>query len=116
MSVVTPFRRPINWGHLRQDDAERIVRSRASDANTGRVIFTEHTWDRASEREFTREDIFQILRHGHCLEQPERNEQGEWQVIMVARIGGSRDAGAVTVILEDENTLIIRTVQWMDIR
>ena len=57
-----------------------------------------------------------LLREGHCLSAPIRNENGEWQAIVVARIAGNRDAGAVTVILEDEETLILRTVQWMDVR
>jgi len=114
MSNVTPFRRPINWGRLRQDDAERIVRSRANE--TGNVVFTYHMGDRSDERDFTRSDIFRMLLTGHCLDAPARNENGDWQVIIVYRLAGNRDAGAVTVILEDEEKLVIRTVEWMDIR
>jgi hypothetical protein len=114
MTTVTPFRRPINWARLRQDEAELIVRSRASDSDN--MIFTYHAWDRGDEREFTREDVFQMLQTGHCHGAPERNEEGDWQVVMVARIAGNRDAGAVTVILEGETKLVIRTVQWMDLR
>lgn len=114
MSNVTPLRRPINWRRLRQDEAERIIRSRAGE--TGNVVFTFHTDDRSDERDFTRSDIFQMLRAGHCLDAPARNENGDWQVIGAYRLAGSRDAGAVTVILEDQEKLVIRTVEWMDLR
>lgn len=33
---------------------------------------------------------------------------------MTKRLAGTREAGAVTVIMENEEKLIIRTVQWMD--
>ena len=114
MSNVTPFRRPINWGRLRTDEAERVIRQRASPENTGQVIFTNHTWDRVPEREIPRKDVFDILRTGYCLGQPIRNERGHWQVIVSKQIAGRREAGAVTIILESEEMLIIRTVEWMD--
>ena len=114
MSNVTPLRRPINWTRLRQDEAEHIIRCRA--AVTDNVIFTYHAWDREEEREFTREDVFQMLLAGHCHDTPARNERGQWQVIMVTRIAGNREAGAVTVIMEGDEKLVVRTVEWMDVR
>ena len=99
---------------MRQDEAERVIKNRS--ANSDNVIFTDHAWDRVDERDLTRADVSKILQEGYCQTEPERNEEGEWQVIMVARIAGSRDAGAVTVILEGESKLVIRTVQWMDLR
>lgn len=114
MGDVTPIR-PINWRNLRTDEAERIIRSRSGSRNTVQVIFTDHTWDRVDEREITREDVFSILRGGFCVEKPERNEKGHWQVVVSKKIAGHREAGAVTIILEDEEKLIIRTVEWMDL-
>ena len=116
MGEVTPFRRPIRWSDLRADEAEQIVRQRASPDSTGQVILTNHTWERVSEREITREDVFDILRTGQCRDKPKRNERGNWQAIIAKRIAGQREAGVVTVILEDEENLIIRTVEWMDLR
>lgn len=116
MSNVTPLRRPINWKKLRSDEAERIVRQRAHPNSTGYVIFTNHAWDRVSERDIPREDAFKILRTGHCVDPPIRNEHGHWQVIIVKRIGNIREAGIVTVILEDEEKLIVRTIEWMDLK
>lgn len=116
MGDVTHFPRPIRWDRLRSDEAERIVRQRSQEGATGQVIFTDHTWDRVSEREITQRDVYRILRTGHCHKAPIKNEKGDWQATMVKKIAGNRDAGVVTVILEDKELLIIRTVQWMDMR
>lgn len=116
MSNVTPFRRPINWDALRPDEAETIIRRRCTDENTASVIFTDHAWDRVSIRDITREDVFKILRTGFCHDQPVRTERGDWKVIMTKRIAGRREAGVVTIILANEEKLVIPTVEWMDLR
>lgn len=108
--------RRVNWQKLRADEAEWLIRQRAKEDSTENVIFTDHAWDRIEERDITREDVFRILRSGRCVEAPQRNEKGHWQVIVSKRLQGSREAGAVTIILEDSEKLIIRTVQWMDVR
>ena len=112
MSNVVRIRRPIHWDNLRADEAEWIIRERVADS--GNVIFTDHTWDRVDEREITREDTFMILERGFCQGQPEKNEKGNWQVVVTRRLAGRREAGAVTIILENEESLIIRTVEWVD--
>ena len=113
MGEVTPFPRPINWAELRSDEAEKVIRERAED--TGNVIFSDHAWDRVSEREITRQDVFRILQQGYCQE-PAKDEFGRWKVIVTKRLQGSREAGVITVIVDDEEKLIIPTVQWMDLR
>ena len=80
------------------------------------MILTNHTWDRVSEREITRDDLFDILRTGYCRDKPKRNEKGNWQAIIAKRIAGQREVGVVTVIFEGEEYLIIGTVEWMDFR
>ena len=112
MGDVTPFPRPVNWSNLRADEGEAIIRSRA--AVTGQVIFTEHTWDRVDWREIPREDVFDILRTGYC-DTPMKNEKGDWQVVVTKRMAGHREAGAVTILFEDDEKLIVRTVMWMDL-
>jgi hypothetical protein len=104
--------RPIHWDNLRADEAARTIRLWA--ANSAKVIFSDHAWDRVDEREITREDAFQILMHGHCEDGPKKNEKGHWQVTMTRRMANRREAGAVTVILRDQEALLIRTVEWMD--
>jgi hypothetical protein len=115
MSNVTPFPRPIHWDNLRADEAERLIQKRCQSDDTDSVIYTNHTWDRVSERDITRADIVRILRNGHC-DQPKRNERGKWQVIVSMRLKGSREAGVVTVILEKEEKLVVRTVEWIDVK
>lgn len=115
MGDIMKFPRPINWKKLRSDEAEQLIRERAARGRTGGVIFTDHAWDRVDERDITREDVFRILREGFC-QTPEKNEEGEWQVIVTKRVKGQREAGAVTIILEDDEKLIIRTVEWMDLK
>lgn len=114
MSNVTSLR-PIRWDRLRADEAQRVIRQRCQIDGTANVVFTEHAWDRVSERDITRLDVFDILRFGEC-DEPRKNERGAWQVIVSGRRKGSREAGIVTVIVENEEKLIIRTVQWMDVR
>ena len=115
MGEVTPFPRPVNWSRLRADEAEQIIKQRAQPEKTGNVIFTEHAWDRVDYREITREDAFRILREGYCTDEPARNEKGHWQAIITKRMQGSREAGAVTVIMENSEELFIRTLEWMDL-
>jgi hypothetical protein len=38
----------------------------------------------------------------------------EWKVVVVKRMPGTREAGVVTLIAKDDNTLFVKTVQWMD--
>jgi hypothetical protein len=110
-----PSRRPIRWTALRADEAQRVIRDWAQD--TGRVIITDHAFDRLDERgpEIDTPTVYRILRTGQVFEQPIRNERGHWQAIMIARMPGGREAGTVTVILREDAVLIVRTVMWMDV-
>ena len=112
---ILPFRRPINWAKLRSDEAEAIIRHRASPDTTGNVVFTNHTWQRVSEREIPTDAVYKILRTGWVSEGPFQNENGEWQVTVAKPLKGNRNAGVVTVIVDDDKTLVVLTVEWMDL-
>ncbi|MDF1732962.1 MAG: DUF4258 domain-containing protein [Minwuia sp.] len=114
MGEVTPFERPINWDKLRRDEAERVIRERAAPENTGRVIITDHAFDRVGQRSITRAEVMRILREGRCHSDPELTEHGEWKVVISKKVLGGREAGVVTVILNDNKRLVIPTVEWMD--
>jgi hypothetical protein len=111
-----PLRRPPRWELLRSDEAERIIREWSKD--TGRVIITSHAFERVEERsELELVDtptIYRILQTGQVFGEPTKNERGHWQAIMAARMPGGREACAVTVIVRDDQTLIVRTVMWKD--
>lgn len=113
MVEPTPFRRPINWAKLRTDEAERLIRERAED--TARVIISFHAFDRVEERSFTHQDIYKILRTGSVEGPAQKNLDGEWEVVVVKRMPGTREAGAITIIYRNEDTLFVKTVEWMDL-
>lgn len=96
---------------MRADEAERVIRERAAD--TGNVIISVHAFDRVEERTILTEDVYWILRKGYVEGQP-IFEDGEWKVVVVKRMPGGREAGAVTLIVEAEQTIFVKTVEWMD--
>ncbi len=42
-----------------------------------------------------------------------RETATEWKVIVRKRMPGTRDAGVVTLIATDADTLFVKTVEWM---
>lgn len=111
-----PFRRPIRWSNLRADEAERVIRERVKD--TDNVIIGDHALERIDERfgalAFTSMDIYWILETGTVHGKPIRENSKEWKVIVVKRMPGSREAGVVTLIATEAETLFVKTVAWMD--
>ena len=116
MADPIPFRRPIRWDNLRCDEAERLIRERVKD--TGNVIIGRHALKRIRERfegpEFTTEDVYWILETGMIRGTPTREDRASWKVIVTKRMPGTRDAGVVTLIAMADNTLFVKTVEWMD--
>ena len=106
------MRRPINWKQLRSGDAERIIRERAK--NTAQVIFGEHAFERIDERSITQNDAYRILRTGYVEGSPIQNLGGDWEVNVVKRMPGSREAGVAVIIFREEESLFVKTVEWMD--
>lgn len=100
---------------LRTDEAERVVRQRAAD--TAKVQFTLHAFDRATEREeqetLNTEDALDILRTGFILAAPEKAMNG-WKCKVIKNLLGHRDAGVVTLILLESDKLRVLTVEWED--
>jgi hypothetical protein len=106
-----PVQRPINWERLRADEAERLIKERSAD--TAKVIIVGHPKDRSKEREILTVDIYRILREGLVLDAPTRIEGG-WEAVIRRRIRGTRDAGAATILLKEDDTVIVKTVMWID--
>jgi len=110
-----PLRRPLRWDRLRTDEAERVIREWAQDAT--RVAFTRHAFERVAERNYgvlTTVTVLRVLREGQRHWRSARNERGHWQAIMARRMPGGRDACAVTVIVREDRSLVVRTVMWRD--
>ena len=111
MTDPIPFRRPVNWQRLRSDEAERVVRERA--AKTDNIFFAVHAFERIEERSIVQEDVYWILETGSVDGEPVL-EDGEWKVIMVRRMPGKREAGVVTLFVQENEELFVKTVEWMD--
>lgn len=109
---VVPFERPIRWAKLRTDEAERVIRKLAAD--TSKVGFADHAFDRVEERSITQQDAYTILREGFIEGAPEKVGDGDWKVVVTKRMPGTRDAGVVTIILREGERLFVCTVEWMD--
>jgi hypothetical protein len=103
--------RPVNWNKPRTDIAERIIRKRAE--NTANIIIGIHAFERVEEREIVQADVYKILRNGY-VDEVTLEPDGEWKAVVTLRLKGSREAGVVTIIFVDENTLFVKTVEWMD--
>lgn len=107
--------RPIRWERMRRDEAERIVRERASD--TDNVIIGDHAFERLDERSgcvpILAEDVYEILLKGMIESDPIR-EGDSWKVVVIRRMPGVREAGAVTLFAQCDGTLFVKTVMWMD--
>lgn len=67
------------------------------------------------ERDFTPMELFEILRTGHVMEEPEATPRGEWKCKVTKRLRGQRQAGAITVIMKG-GSLFVKTVEWEDPR
>lgn len=106
-----PFRRPVSWQKLRSDEAERIVKERAQ--KTESIFIGEHAFDRIEDRSILQEDVYWILRDGFVEREPTLHN-GEWKVIMVRRMPGMREAGVVTLFVQENEELFVKTVEWMD--
>ena len=111
MVSPTPLKRPINWRKLRSDEAERVVRQRAEDSFN--VTISEHAFDRVELRSITVEDVHWILKEGYIEGDP-IFEDGEWKVIVVKRMPGTRHAGVVKLFVQDDEYLFVKTFEWMD--
>ncbi|MBY0430114.1 MAG: hypothetical protein K2Q10_02870 [Rhodospirillales bacterium] len=111
MSDPIPFKRPITWNRLRTDEAENLIHERAKD--TGRVIIIGHPEERSEEREILDVDIYRILQSGMVVDPPVQVADG-WEAVIRRRIRGTRDAAAATIIMRDDETLIVKIVMWID--
>lgn len=113
----TPFQRPIRWDALRADEAQRVINDWAR--TTANVVITAHALERNEERLSDMIDtamIYETLRLGVVVDEPLRNERGHWQAKVERRMPGGREVVSVTVILKDEQKLIVRTIMWKDER
>jgi hypothetical protein len=81
--------------------------------NSNNVILTKHAIERMEERDFSMDDLFDVLRSGYVDEAPEfDNDKKNWVCKIVKRINSVRDAGVVTAIVDRNQNLLIITMEW----
>jgi len=59
-------------------------------------------------------EVYWILETGTVQGNPVKENSREWKVTVVKRMPGTREAGVVTLIAQDDDTLFVKTVEWMD--
>lgn len=112
MAAYDPRSNVVKFNRLTPAAAQQRVRSISKDSEA--VIVTDHAAERMEQRGFTMRDLFRILRTGFVDEAPEEIREGDWKCKVTQKIG-SREAGAVTIIMR-ERRLIVKTVEWEDVR
>ena len=84
--------------------------------DSGNVILSKHAMERMAERDIADIEVFRILRDGILAEEPTQTTRGEWKLKLVKRLRGNRDAGVVTIILHGDRKLLVKTVEWEDLK
>lgn len=78
------------------------------------MFFGDHAFDRIEERSITRIDALRILRTGYVEGNLQKNVDGDWEVTVVKRMPGCREAGVVVIVFREDDELFVKTVEWMD--
>lgn len=113
MSEEEPLPKPVVVFRLTARVAEQRIHTAAKRSEN--VIFSDHALERMDERGIPDVQVLDILRTGHVVDNPERTEHEEWKCKIVKEIRGRRQAGVVTIILNN-GRLFLKTVEWEDLR
>lgn len=99
---------------LRPNEFIERVRFLASD--TRFVGWSRHARDRMAERGISIRVALTVIREGHVAGPIEPGtSRGEWKAKIVRNVKGRRDVGVVVLLIRN-NRLLVKTVEWEDIR
>jgi hypothetical protein len=113
MEIARPARKVTRY-RLTPTIAEKRIKQIA--AVSDNIRWSTHALQRMEEREIFDVDVLRILRDGMISGEPEETpKEGEWKCKMVRRLRGAREAGVVAIILTN-NCLLVKTVEWEDLR
>ncbi|WP_291535634.1 DUF4258 domain-containing protein [Brevundimonas sp.] len=90
----------------------QLVREIAAD--TEKVFFTDHAVRRMWERGISDAEVYKVLRLGHIHGQPWIEDGGDKACKVVMPRRGERTTGVITIIVEPDGELVIKTVEWED--
>jgi len=94
--------------------AEALIKQLAQDSKN--IRFTTHANERMEERDISLADVVRVLCQGSIEGHPEEGlKSGEWKCKMVRHARGNREIGVISIIVK-EAYLLIKTVEWEDLR
>lgn len=80
------------------------------------VAFSDHAEERMDERGITDLDALRVLRSGYISGDIEPGKNAaEWKCKVVAPMKGRREVGVVTLLIRNRR-LLVKTVEWEDLR
>ena len=84
--------------------------------DTKNVFLTDHALERMEERDIPDVTVYRVLRNGYMKGDPEPGEKdGEWKIVICDQVRGRREVGVVTIVVKAKK-LVIKTVEWKDLR
>ncbi|MFC5372917.1 DUF4258 domain-containing protein [Brevundimonas faecalis] len=99
-----------------QGVGELMARIRLIAKDTGKVFLTDHAVDRIRERGISDVVVFKVLRIGEIRGAPWFEEDGSKACKVVLTPRGDRTVGVVTILIDEADELVVKTVEWEDRR
>ncbi len=98
----------------RPDEFAERVRSLALCSD--KVRWSQHARERMQERDISIRVALEVLRRGEVVGQIEPGVRpGEWKAKIVRNVKGQRDVGVVAITVRNDH-LLVKTVEWEDLR
>lgn len=95
---------------------EFVERVRAIASNSDKIKWSQHARERMSERDISNRVALTVLREGHVVGRVEPgNAPGEWKAKVVKNVKGRRDVGVVAITVRNDH-ILVKTVEWEDVR
>lgn len=97
-----------------QGIGEMMAQIRLIAKDTSKVFLTDHAVNRMHERGISDADVFRVLRIGEIRGAPWHEEDGDKACKVVLAPRGDRAVGVITILIDADGTLVVKTVEWED--
>ena len=93
-----------------------IERIRFLAADTSTIWWSQHARKRMAERGISNRVALTVIREGMVSGPIEAGQsQGEWKAKIIRNVKGRRDVGVVVLLIRN-NRILVKTVEWEDVR
>lgn len=99
---------------IAQGVGEMMTRIRAISKDTEKVFLTDHAVNRMFERGISDAEIFRALRFGEIRGGLWEEDDGEKACKVVMTRRGDRTIGVITILIDADDELVVKTVEWED--